>query len=64
MGERAIAESIMQTEIEHLSLLPAHRDMVGAEVELVAVIGRQFRLTEALNPVRDQFDFIVIDCPP
>ena len=64
MGERSIADSIMQTQIEHLSLLPAHRDMVGAEVELVAVLGREFRLTEALKPVRDQFDFIVIDCPP
>jgi len=64
MGEHAIADSMMQTQIEHLSLLPAHRDMVGAEVELVAVIGREFRLAEALKPVRDQFDFIVIDCPP
>ncbi len=64
MGERSIAESIIQTQIEHLSLLPAHRDMVGAEVELVTVIGREFRLTQALKPVRDQFDVIVIDCPP
>ncbi len=64
MGERSIAESIMQTQIEHLSLLPAHRDMVGAEVELVTVLGREFRLTQALKPVRDQFDVIVIDCPP
>lgn len=64
MGERSVPEAIIGTQITNLSLLPAHRDLVGAEVELVSVIGREFRLAEALKAVRDQFDFVVIDCPP
>lgn len=64
MGERSVPEAIIGTQITNLSLLPAHRDLVGAEVELVSVIGREFRLAEALKAVRDRFDFVVIDCPP
>jgi chromosome partitioning protein len=64
MGERSVPEAIIGSQITNLSLLPAHRDLVGAEVELVSVIGREFRLAEALKAVRDQFDFVVIDCPP
>jgi chromosome partitioning protein len=44
--------------------VPAHRDLVGAEVELVSVLAREFRLREALQAVRLEYDFILIDCPP
>jgi chromosome partitioning protein len=64
MGECAARDVIVPTQLEHLHLLPAHRDLVGAEVELVSALAREFRLAEALKKVRDEYDFILIDCPP
>lgn len=49
---------------ENLWLLAASIDLVGAESELVSVVGREIILREALAPVRDNFDYILIDCPP
>ena len=45
-------------------MLPATIDLAGAEVELVPRIAGESRLKQALDPVRDQFDFVLIDCPP
>ena len=45
-------------------MLPSARDLIGAEIELVPMIGREHRLAEALRPIRDAYDFILIDCPP
>jgi chromosome partitioning protein len=64
MGERPIGDAIRSTAIEHLDILPAHRDLVGAEVELVSALAREFRLSQALESVRSRYDFILIDCPP
>lgn len=64
MGERPAAETVMDTAVERLKLIPAHRDLVGAEVELVSALGREYRLAEALKPIRGEYDMIVIDCPP
>ena len=64
LGERGAADTKVATQVERLALVPAHRDLVGAEVELVSAEQREFRLAEALAPVRDDFDFILIDCPP
>jgi chromosome partitioning protein len=64
LGERAAAETKVATQVDGLDLIPAHRDLVGAEVELVAAEEREFRLAQALAPIRDRFDFILIDCPP
>jgi len=49
---------------ENLSLLGASIDLVGAETELVSVVGREIILREALDAVKDSYDFIIIDCPP
>ncbi len=51
-------------DLPFLSVIPSERDLVGAEVELVPVIGREFRLKRQLESSRADFDFIVIDCPP
>jgi chromosome partitioning protein len=64
MGEHPASEAVRSTQIELLHLLPAHRDLVGAEVELVAVLAREFRMAEALKTIRDAYDLILIDCPP
>src|SRR5262249_13781789 len=55
---------VHRSGIERLDVLPATRDLVGAEVELVGATGREHRLYDALAAVRQQYDFIVIDCPP
>ena len=61
---RPAAEFIRSTTIECLDILPATRDLVGAEVELVNVPGREQRLHEALAPIRGRYDFVIMDCPP
>lgn len=57
-------ECIVSVGDERISLLPASAALSGAEVELVPVLARERRLLEALAPVRDQYDWILIDCPP
>jgi chromosome partitioning protein len=47
-----------------LSVLPSGRDLVGAEIELVSQDGRERRLREAIDRIRNDFDFVLVDCPP
>ena len=63
-GKADIDQAIVQTEAENVSLLPATADLAGAETELVSMENRFIRLKMQLLTVRDQFDFILIDCPP
>jgi chromosome partitioning protein len=56
--------AIRETAFPNLSLLPSGRDLVGAEIELVDQPGREAKLRIALEPIRDRFSFIMIDCPP
>jgi chromosome partitioning protein len=55
---------LLQTPIDHLVLIPADRNLTGAEIELVSVPGREHRLRRLLEPLRARFDLILIDCPP
>jgi chromosome partitioning protein len=64
LGDAAAAQAVVATELEGLSLIPSHKNLIGANIELVAADEREFRLRNALAGVRDQFDFIVLDCPP
>lgn len=59
-----ISNALIHTEIKCLDLLPANIDLVGAELELVSVESREFKLKNALEKVKDNYDFIIIDCPP
>ena len=52
------------TAFPNLWLLPSGRDLVGAEIELVGEPGREQRLRASIEPVKDQFEFVLIDCPP
>lgn len=63
-GTCVIGEVLWQTEIEPLRLVPATKDLVGAEVELVGAERREYRLKEALAAIAAQFDFVLLDCPP
>jgi chromosome partitioning protein len=64
IGARTAEEAIRPTKVENLSLLPASRDLIGAEIELVPLPRREYRLDDAIAQVRRQYDFVVIDCPP
>lgn len=56
--------AILETGNPNLWLLPSHIDLVGAEIELISEEEREFRLRKALEPLKDDFDFILIDCSP
>ena len=63
--ERQTADVVLRHgQIAHLSVLPATQDLVGAELELVGREQREFALKRALDKVRDDFDYILVDCPP
>jgi chromosome partitioning protein len=63
-GDRPLRELTQLTEVPNLWLVPSTRELSGAEVELVAVERREWRLAEALRPVGDQYDYVLLDCPP
>jgi chromosome partitioning protein len=64
IGKEEIEDAILQTEIPNLSLLPANINLVGAEIELVNFVGREKILKQRIAPIKNQYDFIIIDCPP
>ena len=64
INEREITNSIHKTMIDTLHILPSNTDLSGAEVELVTEIARETRLKNAIEKVREEYDFIIIDCPP
>jgi chromosome partitioning protein len=64
IGGAPAREAIVPTELDYLDLLPANRDLAGAEIELVDAEHREHRLRDALEPVRGDYDYLIIDCPP
>jgi chromosome partitioning protein len=59
-----VKETIKPTTVENLSAIPATISLAGAEIELVPTISREVRLKRALEKVKEEYDYIVIDCPP
>jgi chromosome partitioning protein len=57
-------EALQLTQLEQLWLLPSHKNLIGANLELVEADRREYRLKDALAPLLDRFQFIVLDCPP
>ncbi len=64
IDDTAAADLLHPTQIEGLSLIPSALDLAGAEVELVGLSQRERRLERALGPIRDDYDFVLLDCPP
>ncbi len=64
INEHSAQSLLLDTQLDYLKLLPSSISLVGAEVELVSAISREQRLARALEPLRDQFKYILIDCPP
>ncbi len=65
MVNEALAKDVLlKTDIPHLDLIPSHIDLVGAEIEMINYPNREAVLKQILEPVRDEYDFIIIDCSP
>jgi len=64
LGLTGLADAVLPTGLPALHLLPSRRELVGAEVELVDLPEREFRLKRALGEIEKDYAFIIIDCPP
>ena len=64
VNDTTLEETLKATTIKNLTLCPSNISLAGAEVELVSMMSREQRLKEKLEPVKDKFDYIFIDCPP
>ena len=63
-GAATAEEALQLTKLEQLWLIPSHKNLIGANIELVAAERREYRLRDALASLLDRFQFIVLDCPP
>lgn len=64
IGQQRIENTLLQTEIDRLQMIPSHINLVGAELELLESEQRESILRDAIAPIRDNYDFIIIDCAP
>ncbi|HAC06561.1 MAG TPA: chromosome partitioning protein ParA [Gemmatimonadetes bacterium] len=65
VGDRSVDESILHgVHFPYLDVVPSTRDLVGAEIELVNAQQRETVLRRALEPIREQYDYVLVDCPP
>jgi len=64
LAETPPADAVVATAFEGVSIIPADKNLAGANLELVEIREREFRLRQRLADIRGQFDFIIIDCPP
>jgi chromosome partitioning protein len=64
MGACSAEEALQKPELEQLWVIPSHKNLIGANLELVDAERREFRMRDALATLRERFQFIVLDCPP
>ena len=64
VGDCSAEQAIQQTAIENLWVLPSSKNLTGANIELIEAEGREFRLRNAVRAVADQYEFVILDCPP
>jgi chromosome partitioning protein len=64
VGDVPAEQVVLPTEIDSLSLLPGSKNLTGANIELAAADDRALRLRQALEPIKDNYDLVILDCPP
>ena len=64
LGDSPVRDAIVPTDFEGLSVISADKNLVGANLELVGSDGREFRLRQGIAQIRDEYQYILIDCPP
>ena len=64
MGGSSVADNILSTAVPGLHLLPSSQALAGADIDLLDVENREYKLRDALAPIMDYYDFILLDCPP
>jgi chromosome partitioning protein len=64
MDEKSFSDIVLGTEIENLYIAPANINLSGVEIELAGVVGREMVLKDAVEEIRNDYDYILIDCPP
>ncbi len=64
LDECTIKESLVKTEFENLDLIPSNVNLAGAEIELLGINEKEYILRNAVDYIKDDYDFIIIDCPP
>jgi len=64
VNDAELSDAVQDTMIKNLKVCPSNMSLAGAEVELVSMMSREQRLKEKLDPIKDIFDYILIDCPP
>lgn len=64
IGETEMKEAVQESQIKNLKVCPSNINLAGAEVELVSMISREYRLKEKLEEYKEHYDYIIIDCPP
>ena len=64
LGECTIKESISKTVVDNLTIIPSNVNLAGAEIELLGINDKEYILKTAVDYIRDDYDFIIIDCPP
>ncbi len=64
IGDLRVDDALIQTELENLHMIPSHINLVGVEIEMLDAEERESILKNALNPVKDRYDYIIIDCSP
>ncbi len=64
IGQATASDAIVKTEYERLDIIPSHINLVGAELEMLNIENREKRLASVLNPIKESYDYILIDCSP
>ena len=64
IGQKKMSEVTLDTEIKDLKIVPSHINLVGAEIELINVENKELAMKEALREAAQEFEYIIIDCPP